>query len=150
VQGQATSYKVDPSDGTVRTYKASGDTLLDQNQLLKAKYEGADISGLDPQKIDVKEMGPILKQQKNAALDASDPKSLAKAVNRSDYVEQRLTSFEHHKGVTSPLKGSLDPKLKQISKEMVNNPQDMQGVLNKHGLSSEQFVKMAKDGIESL
>jgi len=150
LQGKTTIFKVDAKDGSIRSYKTSGDTLVDQNQLTKAAYENADLRGTTPTKIRVEEMSSLLNQQKKAAVDYSDTKSLAKAVDRASYAEQRLKRAEIMEGRPSGLKSSLDPGIKSISKEVLNNPQQMGEVLHRHGLSHEEFVGLAKKEIEGL
>ena len=130
-QGRTTVHKVDKAGNYEGSYQTSGQTTVDQNQLMKDQFGGK--MSPDPTRISPKEMSPLLDQQKASALSHSDPKSLAKAVNRSNYVAGK---------VGQPLG---NPDLVDIAGKIGKNPQQMNSILKHHGLSEGQFVGQAKD-----
>jgi hypothetical protein len=82
-------------------------------------------------------MSGLLKQQAQAAAKYSDAKSLAKAVERSNYVARRLRL-------------GTDPRLSKIARQISDKPQNMNTILQQNGISEAEFVKQSKRLINNL
>ena len=100
-QGSAEKYTVN-ADGTARDpVKVSGQTVVDQNQLNKAKYDLLHKFPEDPTRIPQREIPSVLEQQTDAlGRHPDDPLTVAKAVGRTEKManvvgeslgDQRLT-----------------------------------------------------------
>ena len=123
------------ANGQIRTTTVSGDAIVDANALKSAKMGGEMVP--DPTRIGADEMSGLLKQQAQAAAKYSDAKSLAKAVERSNYVARRLRL-------------GTDPRLSKIARQISDKPQNMNTILQQNGISEAEFVKQTKQFINDL
>jgi hypothetical protein len=151
--GQADSY---PSNSTaartemgtaqVRTYTPNGDlngahgtsgrSFLDDLGLEQQKHTG--ILPPDPAgKINAGELRAVADQQLKSATEHGDVKFIAKALHRGNYVAGRARI-------------GTDPTLGQAAKGIVRNPQQMNDVLKKFGLSNDDFISGAREQIETI
>jgi len=121
-QGSGEKYTVNP-DGTAKDpVKVSGQTITDQNQLTKQKYDPDYKFPEDPTKIPPSEIPSVLEQQNaSIAKHPDDPLTVAKAVGRTEKVANTVGE-------------SLgDQRLTQAAKEMYDNPGNTDQVLKKYG-----------------
>jgi len=121
-QGSGEKYTVNP-DGTAKDpVKVSGQTITDQNQLTKQKYDPNYKFPEDPTKIPPSEIPSVLEQQNaSIAKHPDDPLTIAKAVGRTEKVANTVGE-------------SLgDQRLTQAAKEMYDNPGNTDQVLKKYG-----------------
>jgi hypothetical protein len=130
IQGEAEVFRLNP-DGSVSNYKTSGQSILDQNALNTSRY-GGDLP-TDPTRIDIGEMKPLMEQQQTAIGKYTDPKSLAKAVDRAHYAAGRI-------GQPMP-----DPNVVEASRLIRARPQDTQQILQDYGYTADSFAQAAKD-----
>ncbi|MCX8061814.1 MAG: hypothetical protein N3D16_04470 [Anaerolineales bacterium] len=113
-------------------YTVSGEALTDAHALQQAQFTGQ--MPADPLRIPNNELKGLLSQQVKSANSHSDVKSLAKAFTRSDYVAQRSGA-------------QLDPTLREISRQISKNPQEMNSILQNSGMTAEEYVNSCKDVI---
>ena len=121
-QGSGEKYTVN-ADGTARDpVKVSGQTVVDQNQLNKAKYDPDYKFPEDPTKIPPREIPSVLEQQTDSlGRHPDDPLTVAKALGRTEKIANTVGE-------------SLgDPRLTQAAKEIYENPGNMDQVLKNHG-----------------
>lgn len=142
--GSGEVFKV-KADGTVRNYKVSGQTVVDQNQLNNAMYKSTDILD-DATAISPKEVPSIVKQQVSSLSSSpNDPLTVAKALGRTE------------KGAKL-LGGSLkDPKLTQAATEIYEDPGRTAVVLKKYGFTDQggnadpsKFCQAGKDAVTNF
>jgi hypothetical protein len=142
--GSGEVFKV-KADGTVRNYKVSGQTVVDQNRLNNAMYKSTDILD-DTTKISPKEVPSIVKQQVSSLSSSpNDPLTVAKALGRTE------------KGAKL-LGGSLkDPKLTQAASEIYEDPGRTAAVLKKYGFTDQagnadpsKFCQAGKDAVTNF
>lgn len=134
IQGSTEVFTPKP-DGTVTNYTTSGDAIIEQDALNAMSHTGE--MPTDPTRIGFNELDPLLDQQRTAVAKYSDPKSIAKAVDRADYVAGRT-------GQPLP-----DPNLTAAASEIRANPQDTARILENHGLTQDEFVGGCKDMMDS-
>jgi len=137
ISGTTTVYKTDDLGNVKMTYKTSGDALVDQNVLMKTDYGTKGVVD-DPLKISNKELKPIFEQQKMAMNKYTDPKSIAKGLNRANYCTTRC-------GQSIP-----DPKLMNVATEIAKNPQKMNEILQSNGYSINSFVDQSKNMMKNF
>ena len=123
-QGSGQCFKADPEGNLGDPYKVSGQTVVDQNQLNKAKYGAGEVPE-EPSSIPPSEIPSVMKQQTDA-LDPvkghpDDPVTVAKAVARTEKVANT---------VGESLK---DPNLQKAADEIYKNPGRTDAVLRKYG-----------------
>lgn len=116
-------------------YTTSGEALTDAHALQQAQLTGQ--MPADPLRIPNNELKGLLSQQVKSANSHSDVKSLAKAFNRTDYVAQRS-------------RAQLDPTLREISRQISKNPQEMNNILQKYGMSADEYVNSCRDVINQF
>ena len=121
-QGSGEKYTVNP-DGTAKDpVKVSGQTIVDQNQLNKAKYDRLYKFPEDPTRIPPREIPSVLEQQTDSlGKHPNDPLTVAKAVGRTEKVAN----------VVGESLG--DQRLTQAAKEIYENPGQMDEILKSHG-----------------
>jgi len=121
-QGSGEKYTVNP-DGTARDpVPVSGQTVVDQNQLNKAKYDPDYHFPEDPTRIPRSEVPSVLEQQTaSIAKHPDDPLTIAKAVGRTEKIAN----------VAGDSLG--DPRLTQTAREIYENPGRMNEILKKNG-----------------
>ncbi len=121
-QGSGEKYTVNP-DGTARDpVRVSGQTVVDQNQLTKAKYDPDYTFPEDATKIPPSEIPSVLEQQTaSIGKHPDDPLTIAKAVGRTEKVAN----------VVGESLG--DPRLTQTAREIYENPGRMDEILKKNG-----------------
>jgi hypothetical protein len=125
-----------PDGSLARSSDTSGRAFLDEMGLEQQKHTGvlpADPAG----KIDAAELKNIAGQQLNSAGSHADVKSVAKALDRGNYVAGRQHII-------------TDPNLSQAAREIARNPQELNAILNKFGFSPEEFVKGAREQVELI
>jgi len=131
IQGETEVFRV-RADGTVaKPYKTSGQAIIDQNALSVRPVRGT--LPADPTRISVGEMKPLLEQQRIAVGKYTDPKSIAKAVDRANYVAGRANA---------PLPNQ---NLVDASIQIRANPTATNRILANHGLTEQQFANATKD-----
>jgi hypothetical protein len=131
IQGETEVFRVQ-ADGTVaKPYKTSGQAIIDQNALNVRPASGS--LPADPTRISVGEMKPLLDQQRTAVGNYTDPKSIAKAIDRANYVAGRTNA---------PLPNQ---NLVDASIQIRANPTATNRILANHGLNEQQFVNATKD-----
>jgi hypothetical protein len=130
----------------VRSYNPNGDltsandttgrAFLDELGLEQQKHTG--ILPSDPAgKIDAGELKNIAGQQLNSAMNHEDVKSVAKALVRDNYVAGRQKIL-------------TDPTISQAAREIINNPQDMNSILNKYGIKADEFINKAREQVQTI
>ncbi|MEW6757615.1 MAG: hypothetical protein AB1347_05285, partial [Acidobacteriota bacterium] len=121
-QGSGEKYTVNP-DGTARDpVQVSGQTIVDQNQLTKAKYDPDYKFPEDATRIPPSEIPSVLEQQTaSIGKHPDDPLTIAKAVGRTEKVAN----------VVGESLG--DPRLTQTAREIYENPGRMDEILKKNG-----------------
>jgi hypothetical protein len=136
-QGRTTVYP----PGGARPHAASGEAAVDQWRLETARH-GADAPLDMAPRIAPQEFPAIANEQVKAILEKSDPKSVAKAVDRLAYMAQRsevsVTGF------------ALDEDLVRLVAQVKKNPQDVARVLERAGVSMEDFARRALDEAHRL
>ena len=131
IQGETEVFRV-RADGTVaKPYKTSGQAIIDQNALNVRPASGK--LPADPTRISVGEMKPLLDQQTAAVGKYTDPKSVAKAIDRANYVAGRT-------GSPLPNQNLVDASI-----QIRANPTATNRILANHGLSEPQFINGAKN-----
>lgn len=117
-------------------HDTSGRAFLDELGLEQQKHTG--ILPADPAgKIDAGELKNIAGQQLNSAMNHNDVKSVAKALDRGNYVAGRQQIL-------------TDPTLSQAAKDIVRNPQEMNTILNNSGLNPDEFISGAREQIKTI
>ncbi len=121
-QGEGTRYRTDGDGYVSGSNRVSGQSVVDQNELNKANYQGADISGRDPTAIPPKEVAEVMGQQvKGVEGHPNDPLYISKAVTRSEKIANTVNE-------------SLgDQRLTQAANEIYSDPSKMNDVLKKYG-----------------
>lgn len=121
-QGSGEKYTVNP-DGTAKDpVPVSGQTVVDQNQLNKAKYDPDYHFPEDPTKIPRSEVPSVLEQQTaSIGKHPDDPLTIAKAVGRTEKIAN----------VAGDSLG--DPRLTQTAREIYENPGRMNEILKRNG-----------------
>ena len=131
IQGETEVFRV-RGDGTVaKPYKTSGQAIIDQSALNVRPTSGTPPA--DPTRISVGEMKPLLDQQTIAVGKYTDPKSVAKAIDRANYVAGRT-------GAPLPNQNLVDASI-----QIRANPTATNRILANHGMSKQQFITGAKD-----
>lgn len=137
ISGTTTVYTTDELGNIKSTYKTSGDALVDQNVLMKTDYGTKGVLE-DPLKISSDELKPLFEQQKIAINKYTDPKSVAKGLNRANYCTGRT-------GDIFP-----DPKLMSVATEIAKNPQKINEILQSNGYSIKSFVDQSKNIMQNF
>lgn len=121
-QGKGTCYTADADGNVAGSHSVSGQTVVDQNQLNKWKYDPDYKIPDDPTRIPPSEIPSVLNQQnKSIASHPDDPLTIAKAVGRTEKIA--ATAGE-----------SLgDPRLTQTAREIYENPGRMNEILKQNG-----------------
>jgi hypothetical protein len=91
-----------------------------------------------PNKVVPEELPGVISKQAESAADHMDVKSLAKAAGRAEKASQPL-------GIQNP---DLD-KLHDVTKQINQNPQQMNQILQDNHLTPEQYVQQVRDGINN-
>jgi hypothetical protein len=132
--GKTKVYVPDESGGPAKTYETSGEAIVDADGLAKGRVEG----GLPdaPNKVVPEELPGVISQQAKSAAGHGDVKSLAKAAGRAEKASSPL-------GIDNP---DLD-KLHDVTKQINQNPQQMNQILKDNHLTPEQYVQRVRDGI---
>ncbi len=135
IQGTTEVYR--PDDFGVSNYSASGQTIIDHDQLEQARWAGGELPRadgwpVDPNRISSKELGPLLDQQRQAAQHYDDAKSISKAVDRAQYVASRSGQ---------PM---ADASLVQAAVAMRADPRSATAVLAELGMTEAEFVAEAR------
>jgi hypothetical protein len=134
--GKASVRTYNPNGDLTGAHGTSGRSFLDELNLEQQKHTG--ILPEDPAgKIDAGELRKIADQQMQSATSHNDLKSIAKAGDRIGLPAARL-------GIVT------DPTLSQAAKEIVRNPQQMNDVLKKFGLSLDEFISGTRDQIQAI
>ena len=125
--GQTTRYGVVDGAGNVAVSKTSGQALLDQEAINRAAVSGRS-SAIDEviAKSTSQEYPGIIKQQVMAVTDHTDPKSVAKALERTQRVAERLGT-------------SVDPEIISIAEKIKRAPQQTSNILAEAGMTAEEF-----------
>ncbi len=94
LQGSTDVYAVSPTTGQVRMHSTSGQAIVDHNMLEEVRFTGKEIPRvdgwpIDPTRIPDTELGHLLEQQRKAIAKYTDVKSVAKALDRADYIATR-------------------------------------------------------------
>lgn len=94
IQGGTDVYTVSPTTGQVTMHSTSGQAIVDHNMLEEVRFTGKEIQRvdgwpIDPTRIPDTELGPLLNQQRKAIAKYTDIKSVAKALDRAEYVAIR-------------------------------------------------------------
>jgi len=129
-QGTTTVYP--PGGG--RPHPASREACVDQWDMEIAKHGGPGPAEIGP-RIAPQEFPGIAHEQVKAIVEKGDPKSVAKAVDRLAYMGQRSEVR-----VTGH---AMDEGLVQIAAQVKKNPQDVAGVLERAGVTEEEFARRA-------
>jgi|GEM_PF-5944478 len=137
ISGTTTVYTTDELGNLKSTYKTSGDALVDQNILMKTDYGTKGVLE-DPLKISSEELKPLFEQQKIAINKYTDPKSVAKGLNRANYCTGRT-------GDIFP-----DPKLMSVATQIAKNPQKINEILQSNGYSIKSFVNQSKNIMQNF
>ncbi|MHC1781828.1 MAG: hypothetical protein AB9891_03510 [Anaerolineaceae bacterium] len=141
-----TAARTEMGTTNVRSYSPNGDltsandtsgrAFLDELGLEQQKHTG--VLPSDPAgKIDAGELKNIAGQQLNSAMNHEDVKSVAKALIRDNYVAGRQKIL-------------TDPTISQAAREIVNNPQDMNTILNKYGIKADEFINKAREQVQTI
>ncbi|MEO0492368.1 MAG: hypothetical protein AAF081_03015 [Actinomycetota bacterium] len=147
IQGSTEVYTVS-SGGGVSSYSTSGQALIDQNELERLRHTGSlsstnigggdlDVMWHDPTRIPPAELGPLLEQQLKAAEKYTDVKSVAKAVDRAEYVASRTGT------------AMADPALVRASVAIRADPRSTATVLRELGMTEAEFVDATKSMLRS-
>ncbi len=144
IQGNTDVYRVG-SGGNVSSYRTSGQAIIDQHELERVRHTGSispadatDGFGVaDPRRIPDAELGPLLRQQVHAIEKYDDVKSVAKAVDRVQYIAGR-------RGI--PL---ADERLVRASVEIRANPRRTASILADLGMNERQYVDATKTMVRS-
>ena len=139
IQGNADVYRVS-SNGSVSSYRTSGQAIIDQHELERVRHTGAvttvdvgdGIRVADPTRIPDAELGPLLNQQVMAIEHYDDVKSVAKAVDRVQYIAGRSG------------RSLADASLVEASISIRANPRGTASILAELGMSEQQFVDATK------
>jgi hypothetical protein len=139
VQGNADVYRVS-STGSVSSYRTSGDAIIDAHELERMRHTGAvttvDVGGgvrlADPTRIPAADLDGLLRQQVLAAEHYNDVKSVAKAVDRVQYIAGRSG------------RSMASPRLVDASMRIRANPRGTAAILSELGMSEQQFVDATK------
>lgn len=131
VQGSTTVYSVDAA-GEVKSYDTSGQAIIDQHELERLRHTG-ELLDIDPTRIPASELEPLLKQQIDAIGKYDDAKSVAKAVDRVQYIAGRVD------------KPMYDSAVVDAAIAIRANPRATADVLAELGMSEAEFVAQAKN-----
>jgi hypothetical protein len=117
------------SNGTARDpVKVTGQTLVDQNQLNKAKYDLLHRFPEDPTRIPPREIPSVLEQQTDAlGRHPDDPLTVAKAVGRTEKMANVVGESLGDQRLTKAAKEIYD------NVDAHGNPVNMDQVLKKYG-----------------
>jgi hypothetical protein len=136
-QGKTTVYP----QGGGRPHAASREACVDQWDMEIAKHGGPPPTEIGP-RIAPQEFPGIAHEQVKAIAEKADPKSVAKAIDRVGYMAQR--SEVRVTGYT------MDESLARLAAEVKKNPQDVAGVLERAGVTPEEFAQRALDEARRL
>jgi hypothetical protein len=136
-QGRTTVYP----QGGGRPHAASREACVDQWDMEIAKHGGPGPSEIGP-RIAPQEFPGIAHEQVKAIAEKADPKSVAKAIDRVGYMAQR--SEVRVTGYT------MDESLARLAAEVKKNPQDVAGVLERAGVTPDEFAQRALEEARRL
>lgn len=136
-QGRTTVY---PSGGG-RPHAASREAIVDQWDMEIARHGGPGPGEIAP-RIAPQEFPGIAHEQVKAIAEKADPKSVAKAVDRVAYMAQR--SEVRVSGY------AMDESLARLAAEVKKNPRDAMGVLERAGVTAEEFARRALEEARRL
>ncbi len=132
--GKTKVYVPDERGGPIKSYETSGEAIVDADGLAKGRVEGKLPDA--PNKVVPEELPGVISQQAKSAGSHGDVKSLAKAAGRTEKASAPL-------GIENP---DLD-KLHDVTKQINQNPQQMDQILKDNHLTSEQYVQQIRDGV---
>ena len=94
IQGGTDVYSVNPKTRQVTMHSTSGQAIIDHNMLERVRFTGKEIPmvdgwPLDPTRIPDLELAPLLREQHKAIAKYTDVKSIAKALDRAEYIAAR-------------------------------------------------------------
>jgi hypothetical protein len=121
--------------GVDKPYTTSGQALVDENAMKGARF--GDGLPADPTRIGQDEMRALIGQQVKSASSHTDVKTLAKALGRADYAGARLGY-------------QLDPELTAIARQITDNPQQMNQILQQNGMTATEFAQRSQLTIDQL
>jgi hypothetical protein len=135
--GGKTKVYVPDGKGGVKSYQTSGEALVDADGLAKGRMDGN--LGDNPNRIMPKELPGVISQQVKSAGKHNDVKSLAKGFGRTDAAAGPLNIQD----------AGLD-KLRQVSKELNKNPQEVNRILHENGMTPGQYVEETRQVINDV
>ncbi|NLM79122.1 MAG: hypothetical protein GX173_13760 [Ruminococcaceae bacterium] len=142
--GSGEVFKVN-ADGTIRSYKISGQSVVDQNQLNKTLYKSGRIPD-NPTAVSPREVPSIVREQV-ASLNQNpgDPLTVAKALGRTE------------KGANLLGNSLKNPKLTQAASEIYEDPGRTTAILKKYGFTDQagnadpsKFCQAGKNAVNQL
>ncbi len=141
IQGGTDVYRVDPQTGQATVHSTSGQAIIDHNMLEEVRFTGKEIPRvdgwpLDPARIPDTELGPLLREQQKAIAKYTDVKSIAKALDRAEYIAARSRQ---------PMGNQ---KLVDAAVRIRTDPRQTAAVLKELNMTEAQFVAASREMME--
>ncbi len=138
IQGGTEVYTVSPHTGQATVHSTSGQAIIDHNMLEEVRFTGKEIPmadgwPLDPTRIPETELAPLLREQQKAIAKYTDVKSVAKALDRAEYIATRSRQ---------PMG---DQTLVDAAVRIRSDPLQTAAVLKELNMTEAQFVAASRD-----